>query len=48
MTVSIGIASSEDEEISSNKLISYADVAMYESKHIGKHAITIYKPNMHF
>ncbi|ALO42715.1 sensor domain-containing diguanylate cyclase [Pseudoalteromonas phenolica] len=48
ITVSIGIASSEDEEISSNKLISYADVAMYESKHIGKHAITIYKPNMHF
>lgn len=48
ITVSIGIASSKNGELSSNKLISHADVAMYESKHIGKHAITIYKPNMHF
>jgi len=46
ISVSIGISSCQNGNVSSNKLISQADIAMYESKNLGKHTVSIFTPNM--
>lgn len=46
ISVSIGISSCQNGNVSSNKLISQADIAMYESKNQGKHTVSIFTPNM--
>lgn len=46
ISVSIGISSCKNGNISSHKLINHADIAMYKSKNMGKHAVSFYTPNM--
>lgn len=44
VSLSIGIASCENGSLSTNELIRYADLAMYESKRQGKRRVSVYKP----
>lgn len=43
VTLSIGIALTPEDSNSADKLLSYADIAMYESKRAGKNRFTYYK-----